>query len=117
MAFVYSYQIPVKTVSEANQRAHWSVKARRAKAQRAMALVQTLANVRARGSRYEIAMMRIGQKRLDDDNLAGALKAVQDGISQALGINDGSDAVKWTRRQFATGHRTTGAVDVTVIVY
>ena len=36
---------------------------------------------------------------LDDDNLAGALKAIQDGIADWLHINDRDTRVTWVRKQ------------------
>lgn len=80
--------IPIKTVSEANVRVHWAVRARRAKAQRlatCCAVSLRLGDCKP-SSLFHIT--RIAPRELDSDNLAGALKAVQDGIADALRIND-----------------------------
>lgn len=34
-------------------------------------------------------------RRLDDDNLRAGMKAVRDGVADALGVDDGSDRVRW----------------------
>jgi hypothetical protein len=46
-----------------------------------------------------IGMTRIGQKKLDDDNVRGALKAIRDGIADALGTDDGSECLSWAYAQ------------------
>jgi len=33
--------------------------------------------------------------RMDSDNLAGSMKAVRDGIADALGIDDGDERLTW----------------------
>lgn len=44
-------------------------------------------------------LTRIGPKPLDPDNLAASFKAVQDGIAQFFGVDDGSDAWTWVYAQ------------------
>lgn len=117
------FLIPVRTVSEANMREHWAVKARRkrdhtqtsmlvARSQLAKAGVQasgwvplTLANGGIR-----ITMTRLGVRALDTDNLAGALKGVQDGIAKALGVDDGDPRLEWVYRQEKGSKRSFGVV-------
>jgi len=43
------------------------------------------------GRPLRITLVRIGPRRLDDDNLAGALKHVRDGIADSLEIDDGDE--------------------------
>ncbi len=94
-----SFFIPVKTVSEANSRGHWRLKAARAKAQRAAATL--LANIAIRGLKLPLTveLTRESPGTLDDDNLRPALKAVRDGIADSLAINDRDPRVKWKYSQ------------------
>lgn len=38
-------------------------------------------------------------RMLDSDNLAGAFKAVRDGVAEAMGIDDGSERLEWRYAQ------------------
>jgi len=99
-------KLPVKTVSEANIREHWALKARRARNQRQTALLFTQLAVRkfkpswfpVKG-KLVITITRIGVRQLDDDNLARAHKAVRDGIADALKVDDGDDRLSWCYEQ------------------
>lgn len=92
--------LSLQTVSEANQREHWASKARRVKMQRAvvtMALRQhghVLEDLR-RASKVRVLLVRRSPRRLDDDNLRGALKAVRDAVAAWVGIDDGSSRWEW----------------------
>lgn len=112
-----SYEIPVKTVSEANSREHWAVRAKRAKLQRGVARLATGSRVGVGVGIYEptrITLTRIGKRRLDTDNLARALKAVRDGIADALGVDDGDDRLDWQYKQ-AIGKVYSVQVEITKI--
>ena len=101
-ALLLDITTPLRVVSEANQREHWAAKAKRQKAHRAAAHLLILQAQRALAwpeTRKRVLLTRIGARMLDDDNLAGAFKAVRDGIADGLGINDGSDAVQWRYAQ------------------
>lgn len=91
---VLRFRIPVKPVSEPNRRDHWAAKRRRVKSQKALAYVA--AKEALRGHAVElplrITLTRIGPA-MDDDNNAASLKATQDGIAAALGIDDG--LIQW----------------------
>jgi hypothetical protein len=94
--------IPIATVSEANRRGHWGGRARRARAQR-----QGVAVALARHERpalpLRVTLTRIASRRLDSDNLAGALKAVRDGVAAWLGCDDSPHApVSWSYAQETT---------------
>ena len=97
------FQAPLKLVSEANCREHWSKKSRRAKLQRETAAACTRSELRAFHRQLVaplvVTITRIGVRKLDDDNLARSGKAIRDGIADALGIDDGSDAIKWQYSQ------------------
>lgn len=44
-------------------------------------------------------LVRVAPRRLDFGNLAAALKHVQDGVCDAIGINDGDEAIAWSYDQ------------------
>lgn len=46
-----------------------------------------------------VTMTRLGGKRLDDDNLRRALKAVRDVVAEWLGVDDADPKVCWRCRQ------------------
>lgn len=87
--------LPIKTVSEANRRDHWRVKAKRAKDQRNAARMLS----RAYPVPCVVTLVRVSPRVLDSDNLRSALKAVRDGIADRLCVDDGGDLVRWEYRQ------------------
>ena len=94
--------LKIKTVSEANTREHWATKAKRAKGQRKMAGMGLSMSLMFEGKHelpLAISFTRVGKKALDSDNLQSSMKAVRDGVADALGINDGSDLIKWDYQQ------------------
>ena len=97
-------ELSLQTKSEANMREHWATKARRVKMQRgvvAMALRQHVEQLEAlRGAEVIVAtLIRVSPRRLDDDNLRGAMKAVRDAIAAWVGIDDGSARYEWRYEQ------------------
>lgn len=96
--------LPIKTVSESNVRQHWAARHRRAKAQRTAAylgLIAYVGHLRPM-ARWNVMLIRRSTRSLDDDNLRGALKAVRDGVADALGLKDDSDErVTWLYGQQA----------------
>ena len=96
------FVVPVRTVSEANRREHWSVKAKRAKQQREAAGMMMVSMGVHRGRPkppLSVTLTRVAPRKLDTDNLARSLKAVRDGIADALGIDDGDERVAWLYAQ------------------
>ncbi len=92
--------LPIRTVSEANVREHWAVKAKRAKAQRDAAFLMLRRYRRTfSGTKLHVILTRIGKRELDSDNLARSFKAVRDGIADAFGTDDGADRWTWEYRQ------------------
>lgn len=90
----WSTVLPIRTVSEANTRGHWSKRAKRAAEQRAVCHMAT----RAGGPHplpAIVTLTRIAPRELDDDNLRGALKAARDGVADAFGIDDRDPRVSW----------------------
>ena len=110
--------LPLRTVSEANARGHWTKRAKRAKTQRSITwlalrvpLAESPVRIRLRGA--VVTLTRIAPRELDDDNLRGSLKACRDGVADALGINDRDPRVEWRYAQ-ARGRVREYAVVVTV---
>jgi hypothetical protein len=105
--------LPLRLVSEANARGHWSKGARRAADQRGTVRVRLNGEVRAwlfqfvPGARFElrnevrliVTITRIAPRELDGDNLQRSCKAVRDGIADALGVDDRSPRVEWNYAQ------------------
>jgi len=93
--------LPVRTWSEANQRGHWGKRARRAKKQREAArlLVRAARIAIPKSGSVAITLTRIAPRVLDTDNLASGLKAVRDGVADALGVDDGSFRIEWRYAQ------------------
>jgi hypothetical protein len=122
---VIALTLPIRTVSESNARGHWATRARRAKPQRRAAglavravcppeWVQRRPRPKTASERnlvpaigeaechnVSVLLVRVAPRLLDDDNLRGALKAVRDGVADALGTDDRDPRVQWayTQRQ------------------
>ncbi len=90
--------IPIKTISESNAREHYYVKARRVKRQRDAAYMcvrSKMVDWRSEAPCETVRIVRIAPRPLDTDNLQGALKAIRDGVSDALGIDDAPGLLEW----------------------
>ena len=91
------FELPIKTISEANRRYDWGksrfVHMHRHRDQRCVAQLVMNAHLQEipAGRPLRITLVRIGPRRLDDDNLAGAMKHVRDGIADSLEIDDGDE--------------------------
>lgn len=94
--------LPLRTRSTLNAREHWRERAARTREQRAVVRMR-LGTVRL-PLPAKVTLTRVGPRALDGDNLQGALKAVRDGVSDALGVDDGSDAVTWIYGQERGGY-------------
>jgi hypothetical protein len=103
--------IPIETRSEANIREHWAEHARRAKRQRdaAMVIVRCAlarnpagALMKKAETKLTVTLIRAGSRRLDSDNLQRALKAVRDGVADALTRDDGDPEIEWMCGQAGT---------------
>lgn len=100
--------LPVTVRNEANLRERWGA-VKRAKAHRTAARLVVQAATRAMApaalfvpSGLVVLLTRVYSGRgrpMDDDGVARALKAVRDGVADALGVNDGSDCVTWVVAQ------------------
>lgn len=52
---------------------------------------------------YVVRLVRLSERELDDDNLASAFKAVRDGVSDALGLDDRDALVRYVVDQEKCG--------------
>lgn len=92
-----SFTLHLKTKNLTNERSHWAVKAKRAKAERTAAMVKC--PKWAGGPLLVVSFTRYGTREMDDDGLRAALKGVRDGISSRLGLDDGSRLVRFEYAQ------------------
>ena len=95
-------ELPIRTWSEPNVRAHWAKRARRAREQRRVARAYARAALAAHGptcAPLTVTLTRLAARKLDSDNLAAALKAVRDGVADALGMDDGDERLTWRYAQ------------------
>lgn len=78
------WEIPLKTVSEANCTEHWRIKSQRHKCQQF--LIRQLFKHEAQEIPFpcEVKMVRLGPKFLDSDNLGMAFKWIRDELSECL---------------------------------
>jgi hypothetical protein len=91
--------IPIRTESEMNRRDHWRERDDRRRCQQQSVAVCLYCAGRP-ALPVHVTMTRIGPRRMDDDNLAGALKHVRDEIARWLGVDDGDKArVTWQVEQ------------------
>lgn len=102
------FQIPVRTISEMNDRSHWAVRLKRKKEQQAETALAFRRNVRREDIEFPcvIRLIRIAPKALDVDNLASSGKFIQDQLAKELGIDDGDiTKVTWEYGQRPIGQR------------
>ncbi len=101
----------LRLVSLANQREHWRVRAKRAKAHRSAGLLVVRAALRGKAPVFPLTVIitRIAPRALDDDNLTGSAKSLRDGVADALGIDDRDPRVKWAVAQRRGKSREYGA--------
>lgn len=95
-------RIPIKTVSETNQREHHMARHRRRRQQRQTVAMVMIGQLRASGIKAPCAvhLTRCAPSvGLDGDNLVSSLKAVRDGVADALGVDDGDASVTWHYEQ------------------
>lgn len=83
-------------------RAHWSVRARMAKAVRGP-VHKAIAAALPRGATLpvRVVLTRIAPKSLDGDNLTSALKAARDGVADAFDVDDRDSRYTWVYDQRA----------------
>ena len=79
------------------------MKAKRARSTRILAkhfVTQELGKSKfGKAARFIVEIIRVGPRRLDDDNCAYSAKQIRDGIADAIGIDDGSPRYTWKYSQ------------------
>lgn len=100
MTWAWEKELPIKVESVANQatatRGGRMAAARKAKRQREETTLTLLARGRPPGEAWTITLTRVAPRRLDDDNLARALKAIRDGVADyLLPANRGNKVRRW----------------------
>lgn len=115
--------IPLRTVSESNQREHWATRAKRVKMQRSTVFYELGAPWAQRTLRESrplvVLLTRIAPRSLDDGNLEASLKAVQDAVADWLagGYGTGQDRQPGLRWRYAQHRGSPGeyAVEISII--
>jgi hypothetical protein len=92
----------IKTVSEANQRGHWSARSKRKKSQQRDFSILWKQQKCVVELPAVITFTRYSHKTMDTDNLAGAFKAIRDQLARELGIDDGSEQIRFEYAQERT---------------
>jgi len=95
------FMLPIRTVSEMNDRGHWGARVRRKHLQQAEVAAAMQNNLKGRKVQLPcvVKLTRVGVRRMDGDNAQSSLKFVRDAIAQKLGADDGSDLIKWEYAQ------------------
>lgn len=106
---IYMGQFPLycKIVSEANNTDHWTVKHKRRNAQKieVMATMSDFPTSQFAKHPLLIRIIRLGGRKMDDDNFQNAVKAIRDAIADQLrpglapGQADNTDQIVWDYRQ------------------
>lgn len=93
----------IRTVSAANAREHWAVKAKRNKTERTAIRAyfgSCPPSLRLTDANLIVSFTRFGKRLLDDDNLAGSFKAIRDEVAACLERDDGPKAgIRWVYSQ------------------
>lgn len=93
----------IRTVSAANAREHWAVKAKRNKTERTAIRAyfgSCPPSLRLTDENLIVSLTRFGKRLLDDDNLAGSFKAIRDEVAACLGRDDGpKSGIRWVYSQ------------------
>lgn len=97
-------ELPIRTVNESNQRDHWSQKHRDRGGIRPTVKLQVQQHVKVRGLSLRppcsVLLVRLAPGTLDTDGVVSALKAVRDGVADALGSDDSARAgIRWVYDQ------------------
>jgi len=109
--------IPLHTVSETNKadHEHWSKRHKRAKEQRGLVKLLCQSKLKKPPLPCTVTLTRIAPRALDPSNLVGALKHVQDGFADWIGVDDRrDDVVKYEYKQ-ERGAPKTYAVRIEIV--
>lgn len=99
----FAVALKIRTISMANVREHWSVRAKRNKGHRAAVAAQFVwcpSFLRDTPFPLVVTLTRYGKRLLDDDNLAGSFKAIRDEVAAQLGRDDNpKSGISWVYKQ------------------
>jgi hypothetical protein len=100
-------ELPIKVISEANQREHWRVKYSRKKAQqRDFSIFWKMCCAPDRFNfPVKVIFTRHASRLLDSDNLAGSFKHVRDALCKIIGIDDGASQISFEYQQEKLSNR------------
>lgn len=113
-----TYEIPIRTISEANRRGHWAIFKKLHDAQKLLAsqFTKNVLGLLPKGDRrrslnavINIHLVRASPRKLDSDNLQSSMKYIRDSVADVLnpghrpGMADGTDRLKWTYSQRPSG--------------
>src|ERR1043165_6538891 len=90
--------VPIRLPSLTNLRLHWRRMATLKRKQKS-ATPKCMNDVPIPPLPLLVTITRVGPRRLDDDNLAGACKYVRDQIAAEVGVDDGSPLYTWRYEQ------------------
>jgi len=79
-----TWELPIKTISECNVKQHWAKASKRHKLQQRYIRFAFLEYRPKITLPCIITLVRVGKRRLDDDNLRVAFKWIKDQIAQCL---------------------------------
>lgn len=95
-----SFTLPLRVVSEANQREHWASRAKRVKCQRqAIAFAWYAANLPRNRKPEKVILTRLAPRRLDSDGNVAGFKACRDEVAALCGFDDRDESVSWLYAQ------------------
>ena len=87
--------LPLRTVSEANRRGHWSKHHKRHQEHRFLAAHMLQQKMPLPSLPATVRMIRHGPRKLDTDNLASSMKHIRDGIADAYEVDDADERYSW----------------------
>jgi hypothetical protein len=99
--------VPIRATFTLNSREHWSARARKRKAERNAVAIAYRVSAKLMPRTAQALMLapvlvtltRVGPRKLDDDNVQGALKAIRDEVAAQLGLDDGDPRITWKYEQ------------------
>ena len=99
--------VPVRVMSEANERVHWAVRRRRFNKQAeavedawdSSPLVRMPPGTAHTCLPVTVVLTHVG-RQMDTDNLEGAFKGVRDKLAEILGLDDADGRISWHYNQY-----------------
>ena len=87
-----------------NAREHWNVTAKK-RAREHQVVTDALRGIVPPAGPWRVCITRVGPRAMDDDNRTASAKGCRDAVAAWLGVDDGSDAVRWeVRGEVARGY-------------